>query len=84
MKCNGSHQGQQESNVSCIEFSKRCVFSAELYFWIESVCLNSVGKEFHIVGATIENERCQNVFVRSLGMHRIPWSEEECKFLLGV
>ena len=32
-------------------FIKRCVCSVVLCFWIESVCLSSVGKEFHIVGA---------------------------------
>ena len=42
------------------------------------------GKEFHIVGAAKENERCPNSFVRSLGIHMIPLSEEERKFLLGV
>ena len=52
-------------------------------FW-ESVCLSSVGKEFHIVGADNENERCPNVFVRSLWIHRILLSEDELKFLLGV
>ena len=51
---------------------------------MESVCLSSVGKEFHIVGAAKENERCLNVFVRSLGKHKILLSEEERKFLLGV
>ena len=53
-------------------------------FWIESVCLSSIGNEFHIVGAAKENERCQNVFVRSIGIHRIPLSVEERKFFLGV
>ena len=47
----------------------------------ESVCLSSKGKEFHIVGPAKENERCPNVFVRSLVMHRILLSEEGHKFL---
>ena len=59
------------------------MFSANLNFWIESVCLSSEGKEFHIAGAAKENERCPNVFVHSLGIH-ILLSEEERKFLLGV
>ena len=36
------------------------------------------------MGAAKENERCPNVFVRSLGIHKIILSEEERKFLLGV
>ena len=36
------------------------------------------------MGAEKENERCQNVFVRSLGIHKILLSEEERNFLLGV
>ena len=40
-------------------------FSADLNFWIESVYLSSEGKEFHIVWAAKENERCPNVVVRS-------------------
>ena len=59
-------------------FLKRRVFSADLNLRIESVCLSSGGNEFHIVGATKENERCPNVFV-----HKILLSEER-KFLLGV
>ena len=51
---------------------------------MESVCQSSEGKEFHIVGAAKENVRCPNVFVRSLGIHKIPLSEEERKFLLDV
>ena len=35
-------------------------------------------------GAAKENERCPNVFVRSLGTHRILLTEEERKFLLVV
>ena len=35
-------------------------------------------------GSAMENERCPNVFVRSLGIHTILLSEEERKFLLGV
>ena len=58
--------------------------SANLNFWIESVCLSSEDKEFHIVGAAKENERCPNVFFRSLGINKIILSEEEHKFLLGV
>ena len=65
-------------------FRKKLVFSANLNFWIESVCLSSEGKEFHIVGAAKENKRYPNVFVRSLGIHNIPLSEEGRKFLLGV
>ena len=65
-------------------FLRRLVFSADLNLWIESVCLSSEGTEFHIVGAAKENERCQNVFVRSLGIHKILLSEEELKFLLNV
>ena len=67
-----------------MKFLKRRLFSADLILWIESVCLSSVGKEFHTVGAAKENERCPNVFVRNLWIHRILLSEEECKFLLGV
>ena len=52
---------------------------------MESVCQSSEGKEFKFfVWASKENERCPNVFVRSLGMHKILLSEEERKFLLGV
>ena len=36
------------------------------------------------MGAAKENERCPNVFVRSLWIHKIQLSEEERKFLLGV
>ena len=64
-----------------IEFPKKMSFCANFYFWIESVCLSSEGKEFHIVGAAKENERCPNVLVRSLGIHKILLSEEECKYL---
>ena len=35
-------------------------------------------------GATKENERNPNIFVRCLGIHRILLSEEERKFHLGV
>ena len=35
-------------------------------------------------GAAKENERCPNIFVRSLGIRIILLSEEERKFLLGV
>ena len=51
---------------------------------MESVYLSSEGKEFHIVGAAKENERCPNVLVRSLGIYKNLLSEEERKFLLGV
>ena len=51
---------------------------------MESVCLSFVGKDFHIVVAAKENERCPNVFVHSLGIHKILLSEEEHKFLLGL
>ena len=64
--------------------SEKMSFCANLDFWIESVCLSSVCKEFHIVGAAKENERCPNVFVRNLGIHRISLSDEERKFLFGV
>ena len=37
-------------------FLKRCVFSADFIFCIESVCLSSEGKELHIVGVAKENE----------------------------
>ena len=67
-----------------LNFQKGRVFSANLNFWIESVCLSSEGKKLHIVGAAKENERCPNVFVRSLGIHEILLSEEERKFHLGV
>ena len=70
--------------ISCIEFQKRWLFSANLNFWIESVCLSSEGKEFNVVGAAKENEWCPNVFVRGLGIHKILLSEEEHKFILGV
>ena len=33
-----------------MEFHKKMSFSADLNFWIESVCLVSEGKEFHIGG----------------------------------
>ena len=46
--------------------------------------MSSEGKEFHIVGVAKENERCPNVFVRSLGINRILLPEEERKFHLGV
>ena len=36
------------------------------------------------MGVAKENERCPNVFVRSIGIHKILLSEEERKFLLGV
>ena len=36
------------------------------------------------MGAAKENERCQIVFVRSLGIHKILLSKEVRKFLLGV
>ena len=48
------------------------------------MCLSSEGKKFQVVGAEKENERCPNVFVRSLEIHEIILSEEERKFLLGV
>ena len=35
------------------------------------------------MGAEKENERCLNVFVRSLGIHKILLSEDERKFLLS-
>ena len=35
-------------------------------------------------GGAKENERCPNVFVHSLGIHRIPLSEEGRKFILSV
>ena len=35
-------------------------------------------------GCIEKNERCPNVFVHSLGIHRIIFSEEERKFPLGV
>ena len=54
---------------------------ADLNLWIESAHLSSEGKEFHIMGAAKENKRCPNVFVRRLGIHRNPLSEEECKFI---
>ena len=46
--------------------------------------MSYVGKEFHIVGAAKENERCPNVFVRCLGIHAILLSAEERKLFLGV
>ena len=49
--------------------------SADINFWIESVCLSSESKEFHIVGAAKENESCKNVHVSSLGIHIIILSE---------
>ena len=36
------------------------------------------------MGAANKNERCPNVFVLSLGIHKILLSEEERKFLLGM
>ena len=59
----------KKCNESCIEFPKKMNFSVNLNFWIESLCLSSEGKEFHTVGAAKLNERCQNVLVRSLGIH---------------
>ena len=78
------HIEVKKNIVSCIEFPKNMSFCADFIFGRESVCLSSVGKEFHILGAAIENERYPNIFVRSLGIHKILLSEEECKFLLGV
>ena len=46
------------------------------------MCLSSEGKELHIVWAA-KNVRCPNIFVHSLGIHRIILSEER-KFILGV
>ena len=65
-------------------FLRRRVFSADLNFLMESVFLSSEGKEFHIVGAAKESERCPNVFVRSFGIHKILLSDEERKCILGV
>ena len=48
-------------------FQKKCVLGANIYLWMESVCLCLEGKEFNIMGAAKENERFPNVFVRSLG-----------------
>ena len=48
---------------------------------MESVCLSSEGKEFHIVEAAKEDERCPNVFACSLGIHKILLSEEERIFI---
>ena len=45
--------------------------------------MSSEGKELYIVSAAKENERCPNVFFRSLWIHEILLSEEERKFLLG-
>ena len=67
-----------------MECHNEIVISADLSLWIETVCLSFLGKEFHIVGAVKENERCPNVFVRSLWIHRIPLSGEERKCVLGV
>ena len=55
-------------------------FSEDLNLLIESVCLSSVVTEFHIERSAKENERCPNVFVRSLGIHRIPLSEKNVNF----
>ena len=65
MKCNGSHRAQQNLMNNVWIFPKRIIFSVDLHFWIESVCLSVEGKEFHIVGEAKENERCPNIFVRS-------------------
>ena len=51
-------------------------FSATLNFWIESVCLSSEFKDFHIVEDAKESERCPNVLVPSLGIHKFQLSEE--------
>ena len=51
---------------------------------MESVCLSSEGKEFHIVVADKENEECPNVFVRSFGIRTILLLDEELKFIYGV
>ena len=64
-------------------FLRTLVISADFSFWIESACLCSEGKEFHIVGVANVNEQCQNVFVRCLGIHGILLSEDR-KFHLGV
>ena len=45
------------------------------------MCLSSVDKEFHIVGAAKENERCKNVFVRRLELHRIFCQKSRINFL---
>ena len=45
-------------------FFYRRVSTADLNLWIESVCLSSESKEFHIAGAAKQIERCPNVFVR--------------------
>ena len=70
--------------VSCMEFPKKIRFRVDIKFMVESVHLSSEGKEFHTVRAAKENERCQNVFIRILGIHKILLPEEERKFLLGV
>ena len=63
----------------------RCsIFCVDLHFWIESVCLSSVGTEFHIAWAAKKNERCTSVYVCILGIHIILLSVEERKFALDV
>ena len=53
-------------------------------FRVESVCVSSVGKEFLTVGVTKENERSSYVFVLSLRIRRILFSEEKRRFHLDV
>ena len=40
----------------------------------------SEGKEFHIVWAAKENERCPNVFVRSLGYIKFYYQKKSVNF----
>ena len=62
---------------------KKICFSDGLNFWIESICLSSVGKEFHTVVAVEENERCPNVIACGQEIHGILLSEER-RCLFGV
>ena len=67
-----------------MEFPNKMIFSADLNFRIESVCKSYEGEELHIVGSAKEDERCANVFVRNLWIHRILLSYENRKFPLGL
>ena len=65
MGSSGSRRGQQRLMYLVQNFLQRCRFSAVLNLLIESVCMSNEDKEFHIVGAAKENERCPNVLVGS-------------------
>ena len=54
-------------------------------FLVDKICMSEFCRHgIPYCGAAKENERCPNVFVLSLGIHKILLSKEERKFLLGV